>query len=78
MTQIQKIDKIREALEKVVRPHLQSDGGDCELIDVDGNTVYVQFKGHCSGCAFSELTLVQVVEKQLKERVSQDLVVKKA
>ncbi len=78
MTMLQKIDKIRETIEKEIRPILSKDGGDCELADVEGNIVYVQFKGHCSGCAFSSRTLQGVVEKKLKERVLPDLVVKEA
>ncbi|MDG5816715.1 Fe-S cluster assembly protein NifU [Chitinispirillales bacterium ANBcel5] len=76
LTTLQKIDKIREVLQKDVRPVLEKDGGDCELVDVDGNDVYIRFKGSCSGCAFSSMTLISVVEKNLKEKVSDQLVVK--
>jgi NifU-like protein len=76
LTTIEKIDKIREVLANDVRPVLEKDGGDCELVDVDGNDVYVRFKGHCSGCAFSSMTLVSVVEKNLKEKVSDQLAIK--
>lgn len=76
MTTLQKIDKIRSVIASDVRPILEQDGGDCELVDVDGNTVYVSLKGHCSGCAFSGNTLVGVVEKKIREKVSPDLIVK--
>ena len=76
LTTLQKIDKIRTVLEADVKPLLAQDGGDCELVDVDGNTVLVRLVGHCAGCAFSNMTLVNVIEKQLKDKVSDELVVK--
>jgi NifU-like protein len=76
MTTLQKIDKIRTVIQKDIRPLLVADGGDCELMDVSGNDVYIRFIGHCKGCAFSNLTLINVVEKKLKELVSQQLNVK--
>ena len=76
LTTLQKIDKIRETIIADVNPILMQDGGECELVDIDGNDVYVQFKGHCSGCAFSSMTLVNVVEKKLREKVSELLKVK--
>ncbi len=78
LTTLQKIDLIRQTLVSDIRPVLAQDGGDCELIDVDGNTVYVKLHGHCSGCSFSNMTLISVIEKKLRERVSPDLVVKLA
>jgi len=78
MTTLQKIDKIRGVIDHDIKPLLQRDGGSCEFVDIDGNTVYIQFKGHCSGCAFSEMTLINVVEKNLKDKVLPGLVVKKA
>ncbi|KMQ50206.1 Iron-sulfur cluster assembly scaffold protein NifU [Chitinispirillum alkaliphilum] len=76
LTTLQKIDMIRTVLENDVKPVLQQDGGDCELIDVDGNDVYIRFKGQCSGCAFSSMTLISVVEKNLKQKVSDQLSIK--
>ncbi len=78
LTTIQKVDKVRTVLDSDVKPMLQKDGGSCELVDIDGNTVYVRFIGHCVGCAFSNNTLSQVIEKKLKEKVSDELVVKLA
>jgi NifU-like protein len=76
LTTIQKIDKVREVLETDVKPILAQDGGGCELIDIDGNTVYVRLAGHCAVCGFSNMTLVSVIEKKIKEKVSDELVVK--
>lgn len=46
-----------------MRPHLQRDGGDCELIDVDGNTVFVKLTGACVGCQLASVTLSGVQAK---------------
>ncbi|MBD3420904.1 MAG: Fe-S cluster assembly protein NifU [Chitinivibrionales bacterium] len=78
MTMLQKIDKIRRVLDADVRPVLQKDGGDCEFVDIDGNTVFIELKGHCKGCTFSTMTLLTVVENALKEKVLPELVVKQA
>jgi NifU-like protein len=76
LTTLQKIDRIRDVIHADIRPLLAKDGGDCELVDVDGNEVTIKFKGHCNGCAFSSMTLVSVVEKKLREKVADNLVVK--
>ena len=78
LTTLQKIDLIRKVLENDVNPILAQDGGNCELIDVEGNTVAVKLHGHCAGCAFSNMTLISVVEKNLREKVSDQLSVKLA
>lgn len=78
LTLLQKIDLIRTVLVNDVKPILAQDGGDLELIDIDGDTVTVKFQGHCAGCAFSSMTLVSVVEKKLREKVSSQITVKLA
>lgn len=77
LTTIEKIDKIRRILNTCIRPALQKDGGDCELVDLDGNTVFIRFTGACAGCEFSQMTQFGFIEKTLKEKVLPDLVVKK-
>jgi len=73
LTTLQKIDRIRQSLEADVMPLLAQDGGSCELADVEGNTVFVRLTGHCAGCAFSSMTLAQVIEKKLRQNVSDEL-----
>ncbi|MGE4488805.1 MAG: Fe-S cluster assembly protein NifU [Kiritimatiellales bacterium] len=75
MTTLQKIHLIEDVIDREVRPALRQDGGDLELIDVDGNTVKVRFRGACSGCVVSAVTLKDVVEARLKDNVSDALVV---
>lgn len=61
-------DQVKKALEKV-RPMLQADGGDVELIEVTGGIVKVRLKGACSGCPMSQLTLKNGIERMLKQAV---------
>jgi len=76
MTNIQKIRLIGEAIEREIRPKLKRDGGDIELIDVQGDEVIVALRGMCSNCQVAQVTLKEVVEKTLREFVSEDLVVR--
>jgi NifU-like protein len=73
LTNIQKIKLIEETLGREIVPALKADGGDIDLIDVDGSKVYVALRGKCSFCPSSEFTLKQYVESKLKEFVSDDL-----
>jgi NifU-like protein len=62
LTTIQKIKLIEKTLDEV-RPYLKLDGGDCELVDVDGNNVIVKLAGACAGCQQASLTVGGVQEK---------------
>lgn len=75
MTTLQKIKKIEDVLEREVRPGLRLDGGDIELIDVDGDFVIVSMRGQCTSCAKSETTIKELVEKKLREQVLETLIV---
>jgi len=75
LTNIQKIKLIEETLEREIKPALMQDGGDIQLIDVDGNRVVVKLKGRCAACAMSQITLKDYVESKLQELVTKDLVV---
>ncbi len=55
--------KVIEAALDAIRPNLKRDGGDCELIDVQGDKVYVKMTGACVGCQLSSLTLNGVQAK---------------
>ncbi|AQT67350.1 Fe/S biogenesis protein NfuA [Anaerohalosphaera lusitana] len=61
--------KVSEVIEQV-RPMLQNDGGDIELVGIDeDNTVKVRLQGACRGCPGAAMTLKMGVERLLKERV---------
>ena len=74
LSNIQKIRMIEETIEREIRPSLQHDGGDIDLIDVIGNRVLVATRGACATCQASQITLKSFVEWKLKEFVSPDLV----
>jgi NifU-like protein len=75
LTNVQKIRMIEETLDREIKPALNQDGGDIELVDFDQNTVFVRLRGTCSTCAASQVTLKSYVETKLKELVSPELVV---
>ena len=75
LTNIQKIKLVQDTLEREIRPALRKDGGDIELIDVDGNTVMVKLRGTCSTCNASQVTLKNYVEAKIRELVTPELVV---
>lgn len=61
-------DKVQAAIAKI-RPSLQADGGDVELVEVKDGVVKVRLTGACSGCPMSTMTLRQGIERSLKEEV---------
>jgi NifU-like protein len=75
MTNLHKIHLIEDVIDREIRPALRQDGGELELIDVDGDKVFVRFRGACSGCVVSQVTLKDVVEARLKDNVSTNIVV---
>jgi NifU-like protein len=66
MTNLQRIRRIETVLESI-RPMLQRDHGDLELIDIEGNTVYVKMLGACSGCQLEAQTLSGVQQRLMEE-----------
>ncbi len=75
LTNIQKIQLIQQTINEQIRPALRADGGNIELIDVEGNKVTVAFRGMCAQCKLAEFTMRDVVEARLREFVSEDLFV---
>ena len=61
-------EKVEDALNKI-RPMLQADGGDVELVDVEDGVVKVRLKGACAGCPMSQMTIKNGVERILKEQI---------
>jgi len=60
-------DRVEKALEEL-RPQLQADGGDIELVEVENGIVKVKLKGACAGCPMSTMTLQWGVERFLKKK----------
>jgi Fe-S cluster biogenesis protein NfuA len=63
------LNEVREALDKI-RPSLQADGGDVELVEVtEDGVVRVRLQGACHGCPMSMMTLKNGIERAIKEEV---------
>jgi NifU-like protein len=62
MTPLQRIELIESAIEEL-RPYLKADGGDCELVDVDGDRVLVRLSGACVGCQAASVTIGGIQER---------------
>jgi len=70
--QLKEVIHVKPEVEKVlesIRPHLQADGGDVELVDVEGGVVKVRLLGACGGCPMATMTLKGGIEAALKERI---------
>jgi Fe-S cluster biogenesis protein NfuA len=65
MTEKEKV----EAVLNQIRPALQADGGDIQLIGVKDGIVSVKLQGHCAGCPMSQMTIKNGVERILKEQI---------
>ena len=61
-------EKVEAALAQI-RPALQADGGDVELVDVNEGVVKLKLKGACAGCPMASMTLQHGIERILKEQV---------
>ncbi|MCP4106491.1 MAG: NifU family protein [Desulfobacteraceae bacterium] len=71
-------EKVQEVLNKI-RPSLQADGGDVELVDVEeGGIVKVRLQGACAGCPMSQMTLKNGIEKTLKKEIPEVVSVESA
>ncbi len=79
MSNLKRMQGVLDILEHEVRPHLVRDGGDIELVDIDGQRVFVAFKGKCASCnscSSHKLPLQEFVEKTLREHVDPEIIVK--
>lgn len=61
-------NRVQKALDEI-RPQIQADGGDVELVSVKADTVNVRLVGHCAGCPMATMTLKNGVEALIKQRV---------
>ncbi len=63
------LEEVQRVIEEM-RPLLHMDGGDVELVDVQGGDVFVRLKGHCIGCPISAMTVKQGLEVALRQQVA--------
>lgn len=73
LTHTQKVLKVNNIIESQIAAELRKDGGDIELIDVDGDKVFVKLKGCCSKCKNSVMTLKNFVEVTLRESLGNEI-----
>ena len=72
LTNIQKISMLQDVIETEIRPLIQADGGDIELVDFENNKVTVSLRGTCKGCLMSDVTMTNI-EKKLKELIGEEI-----
>ncbi len=73
MSKTQQIIKINNVIERFIADELRKDGGDIELVDVDGTKVYVKLRGACASCKNALMTLKYFVENTLRDHISPDI-----
>ncbi len=78
LTNLQRMRLIEEVIDREIRPMLQRDGGDLELVDIDREKVFVALRGMCSSCPSSQATLEGVIETTLRDKVDPEIVVQEA
>lgn len=78
LTPFQRMMKINEVVDTTIRPGLQADNGDMEIVDISGTTVTVRLRGACAGCPGAHITLKRWVETKLRELVDPAIVVAEA
>lgn len=78
LTNVQRMQKVLQTIDEEIRPRLSVDGGDIELVDVDGPRVVVSLRGRCSQCRASDVTIRDLVQKALREHVEPEIVVEEA
>ena len=76
--QTPEIAKINEILDRTVRPALQGDGGDLQVLGLDGNTLLVNYQGACGSCPSSTAGTLKAIEGILKEEFNPEIVVQAA
>jgi NifU-like protein len=74
LTNLQRIALIQDVLDKEVRPRLQADGGDFDLIDIDGLKVTIALRALCTGCPMGDVT-VKGIESKLRELVDEGITI---
>ncbi|MBG0775814.1 MAG: Fe-S cluster assembly protein NifU [Desulfovibrionaceae bacterium] len=75
LTNMQRMLRVQDVMDNEIRPMLQKDGGDIQLVDIDRTRVVVALRGRCTNCPSSLLTVKEVVEKTLREKVDPEITV---
>ncbi len=78
LSNIQRMQKVMAVLDDIIRPRLKQDGGDVELVDINGKEVAVALRGMCTSCPSSRLTLEGFIQQTLRDQVEPDITVREA
>lgn len=78
MSNVQRMQLVMRTLDDVVRPRLKQDGGDVELVDIDGSVVTVALRGMCRSCPSSRLTVEGLIQETLRDHVDPTITVREA
>lgn len=78
LSNIQRMQKVMQVLETMIKPRLQADGGNVELVDIEGSVVKIVLSGMCLGCPASAHTIENFIQETLREQVEPEIVVKEA
>jgi len=68
--------QIREKLD-ALRVHLQADGGDLEIVNIQGKTVQLRLKGACGGCPHATITIKDGLERILREEIDPEITIER-
>lgn len=60
--------KVKECIDEI-RPMLQNDGGDCELVSIEDKKITIRFQGACQGCPGAAMTLKMGIERHLRSKI---------
>jgi NifU-like protein len=74
LSNLQKMKRVEETIDRQIRPELQKDGGDIDLLDIQGDRVLVSLRGVCTHCPSAGLT-IKGIQERLREFVSPELLV---
>ena len=78
LSNLQRMQRVMRTLEEVIGPRLKQDGGDIELVDIDGSVVTVALRGMCASCPTSRATIENLVQRTLREQVDPAITVREA
>lgn len=76
LSNVQRMQKVMQVLDEIIRPRLKQDGGDVELMDIAGPVVTVALRGMCLDCPSSRLTLEGFIQQTLRDQVDPQIVVR--
>lgn len=70
------MDEINAIIDETIRPALQGDGGDLQVVSYENNVLSIKYQGACGECPHAAMGTLQFIEQTLKEKVNPDIVVK--